>query len=219
MTAPMRPTEWWWVRHAPVIGPAGCIHGQHDVACDLSDRDCLAALARALPDDAVWLVTSLRRTRDTAAAIAAMGKHVPEPIVEPDFVEQSFGRWQGLNWEEMQERDPAAYDAFWQDPTRNPPPGGESFAAQMTRVAGAINRRTTEFAGRRVVSISHGGTIRAAVAAALALAPEAAMAVVIDTLSVTRFSFVEDGLLRGRGGVWLVQGVNAPCRWDLGGGK
>lgn len=221
MTPPMRPTAWWWVRHAPVIGTAGCIHGQLDVRCDVSDQAAFAALARVLPDDAVWLVTPLRRTRDTAAAIAAAandaGRHVPEPSVEPEFIEQSFGRWQGLRWAEMQSRDPAAYDVFWQDPTRHAPPGGESFAAQMTRVGVAIALRTMDFAGRSIVSISHGGTIRAAVAMALGLAPEAAMAVVIDTLSVTRLSYVHDGMLRGRDGAWVVEGVNLPCRWPGGG--
>jgi hypothetical protein len=38
------------------------------------------------------------------------------------------------------------------------------------------------------------------------------MAVVVDNLSVTRLSHVEDGLLKAKGGVWLVQGVNIPGR-------
>lgn len=207
------PTRWWWVRHARVPGAAGRIWGQTDRSCDTSDAESFRALAAILPAGAVWVVSPLKRTRETAEAIADGGLAVPDPVVEPEFAEQNFGRWQGLSWAEMQAHDPAAYGAFWRDPVRNAPPEGESFVAQIGRSRAAMERLTAEHAGRDIVCVSHGGTIRAAVATGLGLSPEAAMAVVVDNLSVTRIHHVEDGLLRGSGGVWLVQGVNAPCRW------
>lgn len=207
-----RPTQWWWIRHAPVTAVAGRLYGQMDVDCDTGDADDFARLAAMLPVDAIWLTTPLRRTRKTFLAIAARTAGLPEPVVEPDFIEQSFGRWQGLSWDEMRDIDPKAYADFWHDPTRSAPPGGESYVAQMDRTRAAIERLSLEYAGRDIVSVSHGGTIRAAVAMALDLTPEAAMAVVVDNLSVTRLSKVDDGLLKSKGGVWLVQGINIPCR-------
>jgi alpha-ribazole phosphatase len=207
------PTCWWWVRHAPIVGAPAHIYGQSDVGCDTGDRQAFHALADLLPSDAVWVISSLRRTRETAEAIAAAGMAVPVPHVEPDFAEQNFGRWQGLTWEEMEAADPALYAAFWRDPTRNVPPEGESYVTQIARTRAAFERLTAEHPGRNVVSVSHGGTIRAAVAVSLDLTPEAAMAVVIDNLSVTRINHVEDGLLRSRARVWQIQGVNMPCRW------
>lgn len=210
-----RPTQWWWVRHAPVTAPAGCIYGQMDVDCDTTDERTLCALAETLPRDAVWLITPLRRTHRTFEAIAAnirSTKPFPSPLVEPAFAEQDFGRWQGLSWEEMQAADPAAYARFWRDPTRSAPPEGESFVFHMDRTRAAIERLSAEYPGRDIVSISHGGTIRAAVAMALNLTPEAAMAVVVDNLSITRLSHVEDGLLKSKGGAWLVQGLNILSR-------
>jgi alpha-ribazole phosphatase len=106
----------------------------------------------------------------------------------------------------MQARDPEGYAAFWRNPTGNAPPGGESFEAQMRRVAAA-------FDGRDIVCVAHGGTIRAAVALALGLAPEAAMAIIIDNLSVTRLSLVHDRLLSPGRAAWLVQAINVPCGW------
>jgi broad specificity phosphatase PhoE len=209
-------THWWWVRHAAVPDASGRILGQIDVGCDTSDGQAFQALAAVLPEDPVWVVSPLRRTRQTLAAIGRAGRSIGEPLVEADFAEQAFGSWQGLKWAEMQLQDPLAYARFWRDPTRNAPPGGESFVRLMGRTRAAIDRLTRNHSGRRVVSISHGGTIRAAVAAALGLTPEAAMAIVIDNLSVTRLSHVEDGLLRRRGGVWQVKGVNAPCGWIRG---
>jgi alpha-ribazole phosphatase len=208
-----RPTSWWWIRHAPVPGTEGRLNGQLDVDCATLDASSFQALARILPRDAISVVSSLKRTRQTFDAIAAAGESRPEPIVEPDFIEQSFGRWEGLSWAEMQARDPETYAAFWQNPTRNAPPGGESFEAQIQRVAAAIERLTAAFAGRDIVCVAHGGTIRAAVALALGLTPEAAMAIVIDNLSLTRLSLVHDRLLSPGRAAWLVQGVNIPCPW------
>ena len=32
-----RPTQWWWIRHAPVTAVAGRLYGQVDVDCDTGD--------------------------------------------------------------------------------------------------------------------------------------------------------------------------------------
>lgn len=206
-------TQWWWVRHAPVPEAGGRILGWLDAACDVSDSASFEALAEILPGEAVWIVSPLRRTQATFAAIRAFRPSLPEPLVEPALMEQSFGRWEGLSWPEMQAANPETYDEFWRDPTRNAPPEGESFAKQMARAGAAIARLTSEFAGRAIVAISHGGTIRAAVAEALALSPPQAMAVVIDNLSVTRLDHLAGQARPVTGGAWRVRCVNVPCRW------
>lgn len=206
------PTHWWWIRHAPVPEGGVRIFGQRDVDCDVSDAVALRALAAALPEGPVGIVTSLRRTRQTYDALVAAGAPLPAPEVEPDLAEQSFGLWEGLSWTEMEALDPATYVGFWKNPTASAPPGGESCAAMMARVGAAIDALTARHAGRDIVCVGHGGTIRAAIAMALGLSPETAMAVVIDNLTLTRISHVADGLLRARAGVWMVRGMNAPGR-------
>src|SRR3546814_4259069 len=86
-TAPM--TRWWWIRHAPVIGQDGRLYGTLDVDCDCTDAALFRALAARLPDDAVWIVTPLRRTRATAAAIA---RHHPARSEEHTSELQSLMR-------------------------------------------------------------------------------------------------------------------------------
>jgi len=203
-----RVTRWWWVRHAPVVGVDGVIYGSDDVACDVSDVASFRALAGTLPGEAVWVTSHLTRTVRTAKAIAEAGLEVPEPVVERDLAEQNFGDWQGLSWDQMRSLDPLAHDAFWQDPTGARPPGGESFADQIRRTAKVIERMTAVHEGRDIVAIAHGGTIRAAVAHALGLAPEQGMAITVSTLSVSVLEHVKDRLLRGRGGAWRVVGIN-----------
>jgi len=209
----MSEVRWWWIRHARVPGAEGRINGQLDVDCDTSDAGAVAGVAAILPADAVTIVSPLIRTRQTLAAVAAAGPGWPEPIVEPGFIEQSFGSWQGAGWAELHAREPQALAAFWEDPTGNAPPGGESFAAQIARVGAAIDRISARFADRDIACFSHGGTIRAACAHALGLPPTVAMAIVVDNLSLTCLDRLDAGLLRGRGGSWRVRCINAPACW------
>jgi alpha-ribazole phosphatase len=75
----------------------------------------------------------------------------------------------------------------------------------MERVSAAIRRIEERYAGRDIIAVAHGGTIRAALAAALDLAPEAALAFHIDNCSLTRIER-HDG--RGTGHGFRVVTVN-----------
>ena len=203
-------TRWWWVRHAPVDS-GGRIYGQTDPSCDTSDTLSMRGLAALLPAGAVWMTSHLSRTIDTAAAIVAAGMAAPEPLIERGFVEQSFGEWHGLAWDELRAADATVYKEFWKNPGTTAPPGGESVAQLIARVSPVIERLTEEFAGRDVVAVTHGGTIRSALALALGIDAERALGLRIDNLSLTRIDHVAGGILpTGRGGVWRVVMVNRP---------
>ena len=159
-------TRWWWVRHAPVAGVDGVIYGTNDVDCDVSDKVRFKALAKALPEGAVWVTSHLSRAIKTAQAVADAGLDFPQPAIEEDLGEQNFGDWQGLSWDEMRKKDMDAYEFFWADPTRTRPPGGESFADQIKRTGDVMGRLTIKHQGRDIVAIAHGGTIRAALSIA-----------------------------------------------------
>ncbi|MCI0431689.1 MAG: histidine phosphatase family protein [Rhodospirillales bacterium] len=198
--------RWWWVRHGSVAGPAGRILGQLDppAACAGEGRR-LAALARILPRHAYWVTSALRRTRDTSAAIAAAGNHVLNPCIESGLNEQHFGAWQGLNHDAVARRHAADCRRVWAAPDREAPPGGESFAMLVRRVAAAIEKIVAAAEAEEVVAIAHAGTIRAALALALDLKLERALAFAVDPLSVTRIDrFVVDAGEIG----WRIVAVN-----------
>jgi len=202
----MQVTRWWWIRHAPVTEDGGRVYGQRDLPANTTDRPSFESLAAALPAGAVWLTSHLQRTDQTARAIAAAGADFAEPLVEPDLAEQNFGEWQGEIRSEIFDRH-AEPHALWLAPPHVRPPGGESFEDLSTRVAGAIGRLTQAHAGRDIVAVAHGGSIRAALGLALGL--DAARAISFNTgnLSLTRL----DHLLSPDGeAVWRVMGVNLP---------
>ncbi len=203
-------TRWWFVRHAPVVGVVGKIYGSNDVQCDTSDKAAFKILATMLPGDGVWLTSHLTRAKLTAESIAEAGLTYPKPIVVEQLGEQDFGYWQGSSWDEMEASDPSAYGKFWEEPARNAPPGGESFADLIARTGEVIQCYTSRYPGKDIVAVCHGGTIRAAIAHVLGLSPELGMSFSIDTLSVTRLEHVYGGLLRGKGGVWRICAINQP---------
>ena len=200
-------TRCWWVRHAPVTADGGRVYGQSDIDCDTSDDAAFRGLAAILPRDAVWVASQLRRTHQTAAAIRAAGLSAPEPLIEPDLAEQHLGDWQGRDRAEVFAEN-SDWRGFWIAPAHNAPPGGESFADLMGRVVPAVDRLVAAHGGRDLVLVAHGGTIRAAIAQALGLPPEGAMAFVVDNLSVTQI----DHIAHPAGGdhAWRVGTINRP---------
>lgn len=209
----MTTTRWWWIRHAPVPNPEGRIYGQRDLPADTSNAAAFRTLAVRMPRGAVWFATSLVRTRATAATIAAaMAEPPPQPVIAPDLIEQNFGDWQGKTYAEIgaygQGRDGKGH-RFWLAPAQECPPGGESFATVVARVSAAVARLNAVHAGRDIVAVSHGGTIRAALAHALGLDPEVALAFSVETLSLTRIDRVESP---GAGHGWRIGPVNLPAK-------
>ncbi len=202
-------TRWWWVRHAPVTAHGGKLYGQTDVPADVDDHPRFEALSTLLPHPAVWITSQLRRTHQTAAAIGDAGYALPEAIVEPDLAEQHFGTWQGVPWSEIEHTRGENVHQFWVAPAEYAPPEGESFAAVVARVASAVARATTEHAGRDIVAVAHGGSIRAALALALGLSPERALSFSVDNLSVTRIEHIVGGRSDE---AWRVVAVNQPPR-------
>jgi alpha-ribazole phosphatase len=178
-------TRWWWVRHAPVRNDGGNIYGQTDIACDTSDREVFEAVAKILPRGAIWYASNLMRTHQTAEAIWDAGFPKPATMTkEAAFAEQDLGQWQGMNRAAFLASQPVGSN--WFADINEPAPGGESFMDLYNRVCRAIDRINIEQAGKDVIAVGHGGSIKAAVGLALGGQPEKGLAFDIDNVSVTR---------------------------------
>ena len=186
-------TRWWWIRHAPIKDAAGRVTGQLDLDADCSDLERFAGIAAILPANATWLVSPLRRARQTLDVLQLAADAKANGFsVERDIGEQDFGDWQGRTYAELEATEADAYKKFWIAPGTTRPPGGESFADVMMRVARAVERRSQENPDADIIAVGHGGSIRAAVAQALGLGPARTLQLQVDSLSLTRLDRIAD---------------------------
>jgi broad specificity phosphatase PhoE len=202
-------TRWWWVRHAPVPSQKGYIYGQKDVSCDTSDLAAFEGLAKALPQEAIWVTSNLVRTHETLGAIWQQSGQKGPSHAEPGFAEQSFGDWEGLAWKDFHAAKDPEYAKFWEDPGNSRMPGGESFADQVWRVRSAIERLTKKYEGSDIVAVTHSGTVRSAIACALGLDAGQALKLSIDCLALSRLDYLA-GINGEKEGGWRVSGINIP---------
>jgi len=182
-------TRLWLIRHAPVDGPRDVIH-RPDAPADVGDGQTIAALRVRLPANAFTVCSPARRTFETALALGL------DPTKRSDFREQDFGAWTGRRHNDLTAEPGGAYREFWKSPASNAPPGGESFINQISRARAGL----ADLPAGDVILIVHSGTIRALLAIALDLSPDAALRFVIDPLSLTRIDRLESG--------WRVGAVN-----------
>jgi alpha-ribazole phosphatase len=183
--------RFWFIRHALVDRQAlAFLYGSDDVPiCEptmLADGGRYAAIAARLPRPAQVVITPLSRTRLTFEALVRAGYPEQAPLVEPAFVEQDFGQWQGRAITEFANRVAADRHPFWPIHAAEMPPGGERFQDVIDRVGNALERLSSEVQADDLVVISHGGAIRAACAYALGLNPHQALSLSIENISVTR---------------------------------
>ncbi len=209
----MSETRWWWIRHAPVTGHEGRVYGASEVPCDVSARDVFQRLAGRLPADALWVTSHLQRTSQTAEAIRTemSPEQAATPLPVARLAEQNFGDWQGMSRADLAERRDGAWHRFWLAPAHERPPGGESFEDVVERVSKSITELTEQHRGRDIIAVTHGGTIRAALAFALEIAPERALAFEIANCSLTRLDFVPGSIGShhpSTWGAWRVGQVN-----------
>lgn len=162
--APPGATEVLLVRHgesqpADPAQPFPLVDGHGDPPLDrvgVQQAQRLAARLAAEHIAAIY-VTSLRRTVQTAAPLAARLGIAPR--VEPDLREVFLGEWEGgLFRIKAAEQDPAFVRAI-EEERWDLIPGAEPQDAFSTRVAGALARIHRAHPDERVVVVTHGGVI------------------------------------------------------------
>jgi probable phosphoglycerate mutase len=162
--APPGSTHVFLVRHGasqPAVPGASfpLVDGHGDPGLAPEGREQAERVAARLAEesiDAIY-VTSLRRTHETAAPLAArLGL---EPVVEPDLREVHLGEWEGGSFRQhVAEGHPTAIRVFVEE-RWDVIPGAESQEVFSARVKAGIDRIVAGNAGQRVAVFAHGGVI------------------------------------------------------------
>jgi broad specificity phosphatase PhoE len=150
-----------FIRHAET-DMAGTFCGHSDPK--LNDRGIaqLEGLLNKLRAEDIGAVytSDLRRARTTATAIAEMigvSYHVRPALREIDF-----GEWEGLSWEEIEQRDEVDARRWLAEYPHVPAPGGEGFKDFERRVLDEVKWLSMEAKalGRDIAIITHAGVMR-----------------------------------------------------------
>jgi alpha-ribazole phosphatase len=181
-------TRWWLVRHAPVNNPDGVIYGRTDLPAIFEDDGLLKRVSAALPDDAIRVASNLARSIDTLKRLSLAQRDQLDIKVTPALAEQDFGVWEGQRWADIPAEQARM---FWDDYASSVPPGGESFNQLAVRVGEAFHALTTEYAGRNIVAVLHGGSIRAILASILGTPPAASLSFDVAPLAITRVDYLD----------------------------
>jgi alpha-ribazole phosphatase/probable phosphoglycerate mutase len=147
------------VRHAET-DMAGRFCGHSDPEVNSRGRQQLAGIVDRLSEYPIQRIytSDLRRAIQTAEAIAAhfgLGFEIRSGLREIHF-----GTWEGLSWNEIQERDPVAANCWAEQYPNLTAPGGEPFQQFRQRVsaeASFLNTVATEFP---IAVVTHAGFIR-----------------------------------------------------------
>jgi alpha-ribazole phosphatase len=180
------------VRHAePDEDARGRCYGSLDVGLSGAGREHAQRLAASLVALApVAVCTSpRRRARETAAPLAAAcGLSLG---VDDDLREIDFGDFEGRTYEEIERTEPELFRMWMETPTRVRFPGGESYADLKVRATRAIDRVRSAHPGGAAVIVTHGGPIRAALAAWLDLPDESIFRIDQRYCGVTLVDFLD----------------------------
>lgn len=196
------PTTIYLVRHGEtILTPARKFSGTGPLNPALTDigigqaKAVAKAIAKLKPD--LLFASPLRRTQETAAQISeSTGLNV---LTEDIWIEQSFGKWDGMSVAEVSEEYPKEYK-HWLASTSYLPPEGESYDEVSARALQGIDQVAIDNPGKKIVVVTHNGIIKTAVAAIINARPESIFHIDISPCSITTISvWSSDNLMALRG--------------------
>jgi probable phosphoglycerate mutase len=118
----------------------------------------LAGVLQTVSLDAIFASPS-RRARETAESLAAQ-RHLDLQVI-PELAEMGFGQLGGLSLEEAARAFPEALRRWLDNPFEVTLPEGEPFLDFVGRVRRVRRQFTSEWAGRAIAVVTHGGVIAA----------------------------------------------------------
>lgn len=179
------------IRHGEPQG--GSRYRGHGCDDPLSDKGW-AQMWRAVGDARPWdRLLSSPMARCVAFARTLGERHGLDVRVDERLREVGFGRWEGLTRQQVEERDPQGYAAFYRDPVAQRPDGAEDLNAFSRRVAAALDHALETHAGEHLLLVCHAGVIRALLGHVLQAPAERWYRIRVDNAGLSRLRFGRHG--------------------------
>ena len=111
----------------------------------------------------------------------------PSFVINKDWREIDYGDWDGKSTADIWQSQPEIMEKMWQAPLEFCAPNGEAVIDFSQRIAQAWLELITEFQGKRILLVCHGGVMRLLLQQLLMMAPEAMNRFAIPYAAMTRF--------------------------------
>lgn len=182
------------IRHGQTDWNVGMrIQGETDIALNAVGRAQAQRLAQALADETLHHVISsdLQRAHDTAAPLArATGAALRQ---DPGLRERAFGIFEGLSFEEIEQRHPEGATRWRQRDPDFGPEGGETLQAFYDRSVAAAQRLAAAHVGEAIALVAHGGVLDCLYRAATRLPLQAPRTWQVGNASINRLLWSPEG--------------------------
>ena len=133
------------------------------------------------------LSSPMTRCQETAQIVAAaLGVSVS---VDPELREMDFGLWEGMTFDEVQDRYPEDLRRWTQSASASPTGSSETFAALLDRMGTVAERFASRYAGASVIAVTHVTPVKALVARALGAPPAALFRMELSSACFSRISY------------------------------
>jgi probable phosphoglycerate mutase len=186
------------------------IQGNMDI--ELNDKGLKQAeyVADRLSNENIDIIYSsrLKRAKTTAQIIAdSMQLSVNEL---DEFREICLGPWEGLTMNEINEKYAEHYKFYREKPSNFNMPGAETFLQVTERFCSAINTIISQNKDKKIVVVSHGAAIKAAIISILGMDIDYYNKFRVDNASISTLYFSD----KYHGGV-VVSSLNDTCHIKL----
>jgi broad specificity phosphatase PhoE len=148
------------VRHAET-DLKGTFCGHTDPPLNGAGRAQVPAILHAIGNRPVEtiLTSDLRRARETAKAVAQ--HYAAKLLLRPGLREIFFGEWEGLRWQQIEERDTDFARAWMESFPNLTPPGGESVRDFEARIESELHYLSGLAGDSALIVVTHAGVMRA----------------------------------------------------------
>ncbi|MFO7151845.1 MAG: alpha-ribazole phosphatase [Bacillota bacterium] len=188
------------VRHGETLWNRSFLYqGQRDIPLSERGREQAKRVAKALESQKFSAIYSsdLKRACETACEIAKF--HNIDVACVKDLREINFGKWEGHSYVELQEKYPAEFSKWLNDPFETRPPEGENLRELIQRVVDFLKKVVIEHQSEDVLVVTHAGPIRAVLMSILELGAEHYWKFKISNASITVVNWDDSGDVGGDG--------------------
>jgi alpha-ribazole phosphatase len=181
-------SEILFIRHAET-DMAGMFCGHSNPPLNMRGRNQLSELLSTLNSESIDEIyaSDLLRARETGETIAearAIKCHL-----RPTLREVNFGRWEGLRWEEIEQRHGAHAQRWLAEYPNLAAPDGESVDDFERRVLVEVSSLTMRAKERGVAVVTHGGVLRTVMCRLCGFSEEEALELTRSYCSIFRYKF------------------------------